>query len=276
MSWVLLGNDDGVDSPALLPFATALERALDLPVRICVPAFERSWSSKSLTRHGHVRAEVVQRNGRDVVAVDGTPADAVQLALYSVFADEFAGAPPQLVVTGINLGYNSGTSFLSSSGTVWSAAEAALVGLPAVAVSTGPDLGMQAYAAWKHEARQADAAAGWERVAEVSARTVRDIGGSGLLDHCDLASVNLPWGATTRTPRRVTDLTPQSYAALFDPIDDWTWEFTSDLAVHLGETSGVGDVETLHAGEVSVTPVVLPRSAVVPGHIRAALEEPPD
>lgn len=273
MSWVLLGNDDGVDSPALLPFAAALEGALALPVRICVPAFERSWSSKALTRHGHVRAEVVQRDGRDVVAVDGTPADAIQLGLYSVFADEFAGAPPGLVVTGINLGYNCGTAFLSSSGTVWAAAEAALAGLPAVAVSTGPELGMQAYAGWKHEVRQAGAAPGWQQLGEVAARVVGDIAEGDLLDHCDLASVNLPWSATARTPRRVTDLTPQSYANLFDPIEDWTWEFTAELSVGLGDTTGVGDVETLHAGEASITPVLLPRSAVVPASIRAAMEE---
>ena len=268
MSWVLLGNDDGVDSPALLPFARALERTLDLPVRICVPAFERSWSSKALTRHGHVRAEVVQREGRDVVAVDGTPADAVQLGLYSVFAEEFAAAPPRLVVTGINLGYNSGTAFLSSSGTVWAAAEAALAGLSAVAVSTGPELGMQAYAAWKHEVRRAGAVDDWGRVADVAADVVRGVSDAELGDHCDLVSVNLPWSSTSKTRRRVTDLTPMSYAPLFEPIDDGTWEFTSDLTVRVGETPGHGDVETLHAGEVSITPVVLPRSATLPDRTR--------
>lgn len=272
MSWVLLGNDDGVDSPALLPFARALERTLDLPVRICVPAFERSWSSKALTRHGHVRAELVQRDGQDIVAVDGTPADAIQLGLHDVFAAEFAGAPPRTVITGVNLGYNSGSGFLASSGTVWAAAEAALAGLPGIAVSTGPHLGQQSYADWKHEARREEATEVWTRVSRVAAHAVAAVGDSDLLEHCDLASINLPWTVQPDSPRRVTDLTPMSYSALFRRIDDATWEFTSDIDVRLGPTEGPGDVATLHEGEVSITPVVLPRSARVPDGTRAALE----
>lgn len=272
MSWILLGNDDGVDSPALLPFAAALERALGLPVRISVPAFERSWSSKAVTRHGHVRAEVVQREGRDIVAVDGTPADAIQLGLYGLFAEEFLASPPRAVVTGVNLGYNSGTAFLASSGTVWAAAEAAFAGLPTVAVSTGPALGQQDFLGWRKEAKSVESAAVWDRIAEVSAATVRRVGATDLIDHCDLVSVNLPWTANGDSPVRVTDLTPLAYGPLFDAIDDWTWEFTTDLAVHVGETDGTGDLAVLRDGGISVTPVVLPRGATVPQATRDAVE----
>lgn len=272
MSWILLGNDDGVDSPALLPFADALERVLGLPVRISVPAFERSWSGKAVTRHGQVRAEVVQRDGRDIVAVDGTPADAIQLGLYGLFAEEFLAAPPRAVVTGINLGYNSGTAFLASSGTVWAAAEAAFAGLPTVAVSTGPALDGTDFLTWRNEAKHDDAAATWTRLAAVSAATVRRVGSTDLLDHCDLVSVNLPWTADETSPRRVTDLTPLAYGPLFDPVDDWTWSFTTDLDIHVGDADGTGDLAVLAEGGVSVTPVVLPRGARVPTGTREAVE----
>ena len=268
MSWILLGNDDGVDSPALLPFAAALERALDLPVRISVPAGERSWSGKA------VRAEVVQRGGRDVVAVDGTPADAIQLGLYGLFAQEFLAAPPRAVVTGINVGYNSGTAFLASSGTVWAAAEAAFAGLPTVAVSTGPALGDQDFLSWRREALETDAGPVWDRIAAVSAAAVVRVGSTDLLDHCDLVSVNLPWTADAHSPLRVTDLTPLAYGPLFDPVDDATWSFTTDLAVHVGDHDGVGDLQVLGEGGVSVTPVVLPRGARVPDATRQAVEAP--
>lgn len=274
MSWILLGNDDGVDSPALLPFAAALERTLGLPVRISVPAFERSWSGKAVTRHGDVRAEVVQRDGRDIVAVDGTPADAIQLGLYGLFGEEFLAAPPRAVVTGINLGYNSGTAFLASSGTVWAAAEAAFAGLPTVAVSTGPALDGSDFLTWQHEAKHADAGPTWDRLAAVSAATVRRVGDTDLLDHCDLVSVNLPWTADEATPRRVTDLTPLAYGPLFDPVDDWTWSFTTDLDIHVGEMDGTGDLAVLADGGVSITPVVLPRGARVPDATRTAVEAP--
>ena len=272
MSWVLLGNDDGVDSPALVPFADALERELGLPVRISVPAFERSWSSKAVTRHGPVRAELVERAGREIMAVDGTPADAIQLGLYGLFAEEFLAAPPRAVVTGINLGYNTGTAFLASSGTVWAAAEAAYAGLPSVAVSTGPDPGRGDFASWRSEARGEAAAPVWERLGRVSAATVRRIGGTDLLDHCDLVSVNLPWSAHEDSPRRVSDLAPLAYGPLFDPVDDWTWSFTTDLDVHIGDTDHVADVGVLADGGVAVTPVVLPRAARVPDRVRVAVE----
>lgn len=272
MSWILVSNDDGVDSPALVPFTTALEGALGLPARICVPAFERSWSSKAVTRHGDVRAEVVQRGGRDIVAVDGTPADAVQLGLYALFAEEFGGAPPQMVLTGINLGYNSGGGFMASSGTVWAAVEGALAGLPAVAVSTGPTLGMEDFANWGRAVRDADAAADWHRVARVAADIVGDVAWSDVLEHCDLVSVNVPWDATMEGTRTVTELTPLAYGPLFDPTDGGSWRFTADLTLQLGETDGPGDVATLRAGDTSITPLLLPRSADVPAATRTALE----
>lgn len=272
MSWLLVGNDDGVDSPALVPFAAALERALDLPARICVPAGERSWSGKAVTRHGTVRTEVARRDGRDVVAVHGTPADAVQLGLHSAFASEFAGAPPAAVVTGVNLGYNSGSAFLASSGTVWAAAEAALWGVPAVAVSTGPVAGMHDFAAWREEVLQPGAAASWSVVAEVGATVVRDVVGGDALDHCDLVSVNLPFDATATTTRRVSQLTPLRYGPLFVPEGPDAWRFTTALEVHVGEHGGDGDVAALADGYVSITPVVLPRSARLPDATRRALE----
>lgn len=272
MSWILVSNDDGVDSPALVPFTTALEAALGVPARICVPAFERSWSSKAVTRHGDVRAEVVQRAGRDIVAVDGTPADAVQLGLYALFTEEFGGAPPQMVLTGINLGYNSGGGFMASSGTVWAAVEGTLAGLPAVAVSTGPTLGMEDFKNWGRSVREPDAEADWHRVARVAADIVGDVAGSDVLEHCDLVSVNLPWDATMDGTRTVTQLTPLAYGPLFDPTDVGSWRFTADLTVQLGETDGPGDVATLQAGDTSITPLVLPRTPEVPAATRTALE----
>jgi 5'-nucleotidase len=67
--------------------------------------------------------------------VDGTPTDCVNIALGAVL-----GAPPDLVVSGINKGYNVGDD-VTYSGTVGGALEAALLGIPALAVSLegGPD-----------------------------------------------------------------------------------------------------------------------------------------
>jgi 5'-nucleotidase len=270
VSWVLLSNDDGVDSPALVPFADALERALDLPVHVCVPDGERSWSGKAVTRHGTLRLGHLRRGGRLLTTVSGTPADAVQLGLYAAFAQEWGGAPPAAVVTGINLGFNHGRAFLASSGTVWAAAEAALAGLPAIAVSTGSD---DDHAAWLDDATGPGSTTAWERVAGAAAAVVRRLTDSTVLADADLVSVNLPWGVDEHTPRRVTSLAPQAYGPLFEPTDvDGEFTFRTRLDIDLSLADDGADVHAPAAGVVSITPVVLPRSTRPSPDVVAHLE----
>ncbi|MEA3510405.1 MAG: 5'/3'-nucleotidase SurE, partial [Actinomycetota bacterium] len=105
MPWILLTNDDGIDSPALAPFARALG---DLgTVRVVVPDRERSWVGKAITRFDPIRVEKVELDGGEAWTCTGFPADAVQIGIHGLF-DE----PPSLVVSGINVGYNHGTAFL--------------------------------------------------------------------------------------------------------------------------------------------------------------------
>ena len=65
------------------------------------------------------------------LAISGTPADSVKLALYSLLARR-----PDLVMSGINNGANLGINVLYS-GTVSAATEAAILGVSAVAFSLG-------------------------------------------------------------------------------------------------------------------------------------------
>ncbi len=53
----LLTNDDGVDSPSLVPFMRALSTLA--PVRAVVPDRERSWVGKAITRFGEIGVERV-------------------------------------------------------------------------------------------------------------------------------------------------------------------------------------------------------------------------
>jgi 5'-nucleotidase len=63
-------------------------------------------------------------------AVTGTPTDAVNLALRKLFVDK----RPDLVISGVNGGENLGDD-ITYSGTISAAIEAALAGIPAVAMS---------------------------------------------------------------------------------------------------------------------------------------------
>ncbi len=64
-------------------------------------------------------------------ATDGTPVDCVRLASLGLL-----GQPPEVVVSGINLGPNLGDD-ITYSGTVAAAFEGSLLGLPGIAVSLG-------------------------------------------------------------------------------------------------------------------------------------------
>ncbi|MCK6528160.1 5'/3'-nucleotidase SurE [Myxococcota bacterium] len=122
---LLLTNDDGYGSPGL----RALEEALAPLGEIWVVAPEREQSAMShaLTLHKPLRLNSLSARQH---AVSGTPTDCVFLAVNHLLRDR----PPALVVSGINRGANLGDD-VSYSGTVSAALEAALMGLPSIAIS---------------------------------------------------------------------------------------------------------------------------------------------
>ncbi len=262
---VLVTNDDGVDSPALVPLADALA---DLgEVHVVVPDGERSWSGKSMTRFTSVGTVATGRGDHGVTTVDGTPADAAQVGCSLL-------APgPDVVVSGINLGHNHGTAFASSSGTIGAAVEAVLLGHHAIAVSTGTM--DDDFAGWRRLVAAEESAVDWRRLAALTRDIVDDILTSGLLDTCDLVSVNLPWAADTATPRRVTTMAETRYGAMLRPHgDEGRWQATyGGLTVLPGPTGDLlTDLDAADAGEVSVTPLRMWSTVDVAAGVRDRVE----
>ncbi|MFP4475834.1 MAG: 5'/3'-nucleotidase SurE [Desulfatibacillaceae bacterium] len=125
---ILVTNDDGIHAPGLGILQERL--AAEHEVRVVAPDRERSAIAHAITLHMPLRVfEVSLGNGYRGHSVTGTPADCVKLAVF-----ELLGEKPDLVVSGINPGPNVGIN-LNYSGTVSAAREAALLGLPAIAVS---------------------------------------------------------------------------------------------------------------------------------------------
>lgn len=121
---ILVTNDDGVFSEGIAALAEGL-RPLG-HVTIVAPANESSAVGHALTL---IRPLRLQHLREDVYAVDGTPTDCVTLAFVKLFDRE-----PDLVVSGINTGYNLGDD-VTYSGTVAGALEGCLLGAPGIAVS---------------------------------------------------------------------------------------------------------------------------------------------
>jgi 5'-nucleotidase len=125
---ILVTNDDGILAPGIV----ALRRAVaDLgEVTLVAPVAPQSAVGHSITLTDPIRVHRVPL-GDGVIGhgVHGRPADCVKLALLELMPER-----PDLVVSGVNLGANTGINVLYS-GTVAAAVEGAFFGVPSVAVS---------------------------------------------------------------------------------------------------------------------------------------------
>jgi 5'-nucleotidase len=125
---ILLTNDDGIYAPGL----AALYRELQTlgEVIVVAPESEQSAVGHAITLINPLRVrEVALDGGVQGWAVSGFPADCVKIAMA-----ELLPHPPDLVVSGINLGPNVGINVLYS-GTVSAATEASILGVKGVAFS---------------------------------------------------------------------------------------------------------------------------------------------
>lgn len=145
---VLLSNDDGYAAEGLRAVAKALSPHAD--VVICAPELNQSATSHSLSLHRVLRLRTTEPN---VFVVDGTPADCVYVALHA--GTRVLPRLPDLCVSGLNHGLNLGVDIFYS-GTVAAAREAALRGIPSIALSA--DAGADRTAAAELGARIALAA----------------------------------------------------------------------------------------------------------------------
>ena len=111
---VLVTNDDGVHAQGMAMLADAAREVFS-DVTVVAPLTEQSGVSQALSLHRPLRLE---DHGNDRWSVDGTPVDAVFIALAHVMK----GRRPDLVLSGLNHGPNVGYDIYYS-GTVGAARE---------------------------------------------------------------------------------------------------------------------------------------------------------
>ncbi len=191
---ILITNDDGINAPGL---ATLHAIATEIAgpggeVWTVAPAFEQSGVGHCISyTHPTMIAELGPRR----FAAEGSPADCVLAGLFHVMKE----APPDLVLSGVNRGNNSGENVLYS-GTIGAAIEAALQGVPAIALSQffGPG-----------NAKLADP---FEAAALHGPRIVRALLDKGIWDKEDYRifyNVNFP--ATPAAGVKGTKVAPQGF-----------------------------------------------------------------
>jgi len=242
MPRILVTNDDGVDSPLLIPLARALQRLGD--VTVVVPHVERSWVGKSISRFDVLRVAEIERDGLAIHTVTGTPADCTSLALHTLFDRK-----PDFVVSGINLGLNFGLAFVLSSGTVGAAVEAAIGGVAAIAFSLA--LPRDAYGLAGPQRVQALGDRP-HRAAEVAAEITETFLRHGMPGEVDCVSVNFPEDISSDSPRHIAAVTRTTYDRLFVPVEGGFRHQFGGLSI---DANPEGDVAVVSRGAVSISPL---------------------
>lgn len=124
MTTILLTNDDGIDSAGITALADALQKLGK--VIMIAPDRDNSAVSHSLTMNRPLRLKYISH---EKIAIDGTPADCVAIALNKLLKKK-----PDILISGINSGPNIGDD-ISYSGTVSAAIEGTMYSIPSVAFS---------------------------------------------------------------------------------------------------------------------------------------------
>jgi len=165
---ILLCNDDGIHARGISELYKSIGHLGKL--HVVAPDIERSAAGHAITLTDPIKIMPVEKNEQPFgIAVSGTPADCVKLAVSFMHKND----PPDLVVSGINLGSNTGISVLYS-GTVSAASEAAILGVPAIALSLCTYRNPQ-----------------WETAGKVAAEIVARVAANPLPDGV-LLNVNIP------------------------------------------------------------------------------------
>lgn len=243
---ILVCNDDGIGSPGLRAAAEAVAGLGDLV--IVAPKRQQTAAGRSLTGRDSAKLEAVpyRLRGRRVRAyqIDCSPA----LLVDHAFSVIFPRNAPDLVVSGINYGENTG-SVITASGTIGAALEAAGLGVPALAVSRQTEI--------KHHLRfgRLD----WDASRHFVRIFSRKLLAKGFPKGVDVLSVNIPASAKRTTPWRFTRLSRQSYFAFVVPepcLESTIGDGRVRVNVDLNALERDSDIYALVCdGVVSVTPL---------------------
>jgi 5'-nucleotidase len=233
---ILISNDDGVRAPGLAAVAQILQAIGQ--VTIVGPSENQSGKGHSIVTNEPIfREDITLPNGLKAIGLSATPATTVNVAISNILKPA-----PDLVVSGINRGYNLGyAGYLS--GTLGGAREAAIHGVPAIAASLSEDNALRNYGAAAEEVLGV-------------ARRVKQYG----LPPNTFLNVNIPpmpsggyrgYRITTQAPQKVGE---ERFAEMTHPSGRTIyWNVYKE-----GGTGPEGtDIRAVNEGYVSVTPMKL-------------------
>ena len=225
---ILITNDDGLNAaqlPNLIRWAQKLGE-----VTAFVPKFEQSGKSHSFEIRKPFEAKQVNLAPDITVwSVDSTPADCVRFAVLGL------GQKFDLVISGVNRGYNMGADIMYS-GTVAAASEGVNLGMQAISLSTCPEN-------YDHATEELDRV--WAFVQE-----------NRLLEKGDFYNINVP-----PQPKgfRITRQGGPYFSDKFQPIGNDLYKPTG-FAIWEDSRDDTLDTDATIHGYITVTPMTINRT----------------
>jgi 5'-nucleotidase len=181
-------------------------------------------------------------------ALDGTPADCVNAAIYNIL-----DSPPDLVISGINAGMNAGLSFILSSGTVGACFEANIAGIPGIALSQQFDAAVHRHYVAEY-ALPADVLERLRGQTDVALSLVFDSMLKPILDAGEPMTwnVNIPFLLTDEEALWRADPGQTFYHQLFERDGNRLHHNLVECTI---DSDIASDAQTIRDGRIAVTPL---------------------
>ncbi len=226
----------------MLKLADVLSKEVELFV--VVPDGQRSATGKSLTLRRPIRiTEKHVKNGYQFVSHDGSPADSIILA--QSFYERI-----DLLVSGINSGANVGYQSILTSGTVGAALEAAIIGLPAIAVSREASP-----SDWFEET---SSTSDFDKMCEITKDIILRVLDKGLPQGIDLLNLNFPSAMNEKSVTRITKPTRvRMHNEVEERADPNGRPYYWYLGIERDPTPQSDAYEVLVQRNISLSPVIL-------------------
>jgi len=242
MLHALVTNDDGIDTAFLQALVKGLKTRFN--VTVAAPKSEQSWIGRAMSRRRDVHWErSADIAGCAAYAIDGTPSDCVNIALGHLLAH-----PPDIVCSGINIGFNASLPLIFTSGTVAGAMEGAFWGLPAIAFSHHIEK-----KDFEHlTLHRGHSSASIHTSLQAAARIAADLAMEALETAADrpiVHNINFPCNTHADTPLEITRPAPNRFTSLFHKKSDDT--FTFRYSTRASTPPADSDFACLQRGHIS-------------------------
>lgn len=232
----MLTNDDGIDAPGIIAVEKALKEA-GHQVTMVAPANQQSGASSSFT-WGRIH---LSKRDESHWAIEGKPLDAARIGLSYILLNN----PPDLVISGANMGQNIGPDTLLS-GTVGAALQAQRAGIPSIALSVEID-----YKEARAQPRFVSTLNAMDNAARFLAELINK---PGLIKLANKALININYPAKETADIkgiRITTLSDQSIISnQYKKIDDSTLEAQAQL---ITPKKPEKDTELLASGYITIS-----------------------